>query len=159
MNFYIALIAALSLFTAGWFGHSAYSDKDLAHAIEKAHEQYIDAKAKQEAQRKSLEEQNAKDRYLAESRLQKALTENAQLRAEADALVSIELLIYGRLCDNSQECAVLYRYGTDQAHPAPQGNIAISAREIYQTLAILDQQTLETNLRMEQLTAQLKSCR
>lgn len=156
MNFYLAVIAAASIFLSGWFGHKAYSAEELTNAIQEAQKKYSKLKAEQQLERETLERKIIADRRRADAKLEKALAENAQLRAEADALVSTELLVFARLCDDYDQCALLYgRAGADQK---ASGASAITAHKIYRLLSILDEQALETNLKIAQVNEQIESC-
>ena len=157
MKFTLALIAAVAIFSSGWFGHKAYIAEELANAIKQAQKDYDKLKSEQKLERQTLEGKIIADRGRADERLQKALAENARLRAEVNAIVSIELLIFARLCSSATDCALLY--GRNDADKKTAGNPSIAAHEIYRLLSLLDEQALATNLQIAQWNEQIKSCR
>src|SRR3990172_1715034 len=142
------VIAVLALFMAGWFGHSAYSSKELANAIQKESERYEKLKASHNDERKIMERQVALDSAKAESRLRKAYAENKQLRVEADRAIPAEFLIFARLCESIEDCSVLYGYDPVSATTLGQGSPpTVTAEEIFQLIRTLDDNTLQANFR------------
>jgi hypothetical protein len=154
------VIAVLALFMAGWFGHSAYSAKELANAIQKESQRYEALKAAHDDERKIMERQIALDSAKAESRLRKAYAENAKLRAEAERVIPAELLIFARLCESTENCSVLYGYDPVSATTLGKGSPpTVTAEEIFQLIRTLDDNTLQANFRLAQLAEQHKRCK
>lgn len=157
MKIWAYLIAAGCLI--GWFAHDAHIAKEIAHDTQKAEDRYHALGKYQETERQRLEKQRLEDRVKAESRLRQVLAENRQLRAEANAFVDTEFLIYARLCDDAAHCALLYGHPSDSTAAATAGSLAIPALDLYATLRSLDELIIRHNLQLAQLKTQLSTCR
>lgn len=157
MRLWAYVLAILATFSAGWMAHSAHYNQELANAIQKAEQRYQTLRTRQETERASLESQIASDRQKSEQRLRMALAENQRLREDAARPVDISFLVYSRLCESPDDCAVYYSRteadGTTQALPAP------TALDLYATLRDVTDAIQQHNLQIEQINQQIRECR
>lgn len=141
----------------GWFAHSSYIQKEIVRETLKAEARYESLRSRQTEERTNLEKQIASDRAKSQQVLGRLLKENSQLRAEADARVSIEFLIFSRLCESSDECALFYRRteadGTTQALPPP------TALDLYGVLRDVTDAIGQNNLKVDQINQQIRECK
>lgn len=157
MNWYINVIAALALIAVGWFYRGEHDAKELQHAIQENQESHARLTETQTRQRAALETELAQTRKVSQQRIGTLMQENSQLRAEAASIVSVEFLIFSRLCDNPEECTLLGFARTDKTTSKTTGTV--TAYHLYTVLGALDEMVIAHNLGLEQLQAQLNICR
>lgn len=152
----IYLAFCLSLIAIGWFANDAHTSKAYALALQKAEQKYASLREKQVAEREALERKITDDHARSEQRIRKAIAENEQLRAEADAVVAPDFLIYAGLCDSPKDCSLYYGFGIVDTIANPTSGI--TSLEVYETIRILDEQIAKHNLGLQQIRQQLTRC-